>query len=169
MVVDIATSRRCALHQDVAVIEGDIMGKLPCKKSNTVEDRYIPMSKCSDRHLYIIKARNADIGVYIAEEKAFKISRYKFTSNFIDKEFHWDIEPMELLPPPFPKLMGTAKPLKKLNYLGDMDDEKLLPYLNEKIKLLYFDIKQLKGPLTNPIVLIDENRMKQLRMFSGGI
>ncbi len=34
--------------------------------------KYIPISECKDRHLYIIDAKDADIGVYLANEKAFK-------------------------------------------------------------------------------------------------
>lgn len=130
---------------------------------------YIPINKCNDGHLYIISARNADIGVYVEKEKGFRISRHKFKSNFIDLEYHWDIEPMELLPEPFPRLHGTVKPLKKLNYIGGMDDEKLLRYLNERIKLLYYDIMQIKKVLSAPIILVDSERMKRLRMFKGGM
>lgn len=128
------------------------------------------MEKCRDKHLYIISARNADIGVYITEEKGFKISRYKFKSNFIDIEYHWDIEPMEVLPDPFPKLQGTVKPLMKLNYLVALveDDERLLETLNNYMKNLYYDIKKLKKGITVPITLIDPYRMQQLRFFKGG-
>lgn len=137
----------------------------PDKKSSSEEDQYISIEDCKDRHLYIIKARNADIGVYIAEDKAFKISRYKFTSNFIDTEFHWDIEPMELLPEPFPKLKGTAKPLKKLEYFGDGEDDKMLERLNKRMKELLWDIKKLKNVISVPIEIISPERMKKLRMF----
>lgn len=133
-------------------------------------DQYISMDKCKDRHLYIISARNADIGVYIAEEKGFKISRYKFKSNFIDIEYHWDIEPIELLPDPFPKLKGTVKPLVKLNFLGAIveNDERLRETLNNYMKSLYYEIKKLKKVVTVPITLIGPYRMQQLRFFKGG-
>lgn len=131
--------------------------------------KYIPISECKDRHLYIIDARNADIGVYIASEKVFKISRYKGSENFIDVEYHWNIEPMEFLPPPFLKLKGTVKPLTKLNYIGAIadDDEKLQETLNNYMKELFYDIKQIKKVITVPITLIDSDRMKRLRSFRG--
>jgi len=119
---------------------------------------YIPMNKCKDGHLYIIDARNADIGVYIAKEKGFKISRFKFKSNFIFIEYHWDTgEPF-----------GTVKPLKKLNYIGHMSDEKLFSQLNDEMKRLFYDIKKLKGVITTPITLVDPDRMKRLKMLHGG-
>lgn len=122
------------------------------------KEAYIPMSKCKDGHLYIIKARNADIGVYVAEKKGFRISRFKFKSNFIDTEDHWDTgEPF-----------GTVKPLKKLNYIGGMSDEKLLPRLNEEMKRLMYEIKMLKGVIITPIVVIDPDRMKLLKILHGG-
>ena len=135
------------------------------KNSNTDRDQYIPIDGCKDRHLYIINARNADIGVYIAEEEAFKISRYKFTSNFIDKEYHWDIKPIPLLPPPFPELQGTVKPLKKLEYFGDGEDEVILERLNKRMKELWYELKRMKKQVTVPIEIISTERMKKLRMF----
>lgn len=132
------------------------------------QERYISMNKCKDGHLYIIEARNADIGVYVESEKAFRIRRNKFQLTFIDKEYHWDIEPMEVLPSPFPKLNGTVKPLKKLNYLGNMSDEKLLETLNDYMKTLYYDIKKLKGHIRSSYVIIDSDRFKKLRRFKGG-
>lgn len=133
-------------------------------------DQYISMDKCKDKHLYIISARNADIGVYIAEEKGFKISRYKFKSNFIDIEYHWDIEPIKVLPDPFPGLQGTVKPLVKLNYLGAIvdDHEKLLNTLNDYMKSLFYDIKKLKKVITVPITIVDSDRMRRLRILKGG-
>ena len=122
------------------------------------KDIYIPMNKCKDGHLYIIKARNADIGVYVADKKGFRISRFKFKDNFIYMEDHWDTgEPF-----------GTVKPLMKLHYIGNMPDEKLLPRLNSEMKQLFRKIKKLKGVITTPITLIDPDRMKRLKMFHGG-
>lgn len=122
------------------------------------KNRYIPMNKCNDGHLYIIKARNADLGVYIEKEKGFRLSRFKFQLNFIDIEYHWDTgEPH-----------GTVKPLKKLNFLGNMPDGKLLVRLNDYMKSMLYDIKSLKKSLTSSIVLIDPERMRQLRKLNGG-
>ena len=122
------------------------------------EKPYIPMSKCKDGHLYIIDARNADIGVYVAKDKWFRISRFKFKTNYIFTEDHWDTgEPH-----------GTVKPLKKLNYIGHPEDEKLRITLNNYMKTLYYDIVELKGYVTVPITIIDPERMKTLRFFKGG-
>jgi len=116
---------------------------------------YIPIEKCKDGHLYIIDARNADIGVYIAKEKGFRISRFKFKSNFIYIEYHWDTgEPF-----------GTVKPLKKLNYIGNISDERLLVRLNNEMKKLFYEIKRLKGIITTPITLIDSDNLKQLKII----
>lgn len=131
--------------------------------------KYIPISECKDRHLYIIDAKDADIGVYLANEKAFKISRHKDSENFIDVEYHWDIEPIELLPPPVLKLNGTVKPLTKLNYIGAIadDDERLRETINEYMKELLYDIKEIKKVITVPITLIESDRFRRLRSIRG--
>lgn len=118
-------------------------------------DRYILIDQCKDGFLYIIDARNADIGVYIAEKKAFKISRTKFRDNFIDYEDHWDTCEQH----------GTAKPLKEIEKIEPMDDEGLLIYLNKKRLSCIQDIKLLLDSIVEPTVLIDAERMKKLRMF----
>lgn len=121
------------------------------------EEAYIPMSKCKDGHLYIINARNADLGVYVEAQRYFRISRNKFQLTFIDTEDHWDTgEPH-----------GTVKPLKKLNYIGNMSDENLIFELNDYMKELYYSIKELKGFVTSSFVLIDSDTMKRLRAYSG--
>lgn len=125
------------------------------------------MSKCKDGHLYIIEARNADIGVYVAAEQGFRIRRNKFQLTYIDMEYHWDTDEHTMIND---KKMshGTAKPLRKLNYLGHMTDDKLLDKLNDYMKILYYDIIKLKGHLTSSFVLLDADRMRQLRLFKGG-
>lgn len=60
-----------------AAIQENGFKKKPDKKKNMDQDKYIPIDQCKDHHLYIIKARNADLGVYVAEEKGFWISRYQ--------------------------------------------------------------------------------------------
>lgn len=161
----VGIQQKNAQRNAVGIQESFSMKKL-YKKSDTEESSYIPIKDCIDRHLYIIKARNADIGIYLAEEKAFKISRFKFTSNFIDIEYHWDIEPVQLLSPPFPKLMGTVKPLKELGHFEDSDDIQMLNRLNKKMKEMLYDIKELKKEITTPIILIDSDRMKMLRILN---
>jgi hypothetical protein len=121
------------------------------------EGAYIPMNNCKDGHLYIINARNADLGVYIEAQHCFRLRRNKFKLTYIDTEDHWDTgEPH-----------GTVKPLKKLNYIGNMSDEKLMDKLNYYMKELYYSIKELKGFVVSSFVLIDSNTMKRLRAYNG--
>ena len=126
------------------------------------------MNKCKDGHLYIIEARNADIGVYVAAEQGFRIRRNKFQLTFIDMEYHWDTDEHTMISG-IKMSHGTAKPLRKLNYLGNMSDEKLLDRLNDYMKVLYYDIKKLKGYISSSFVLIGADRMRQFRLFKGGI
>ena len=80
------------------------------------------MDKCKDKYLYMIRARNAKLGVYVKSIQGFKISRNKFKANFIDIEDHWDTgEPH-----------GTASPYVEIGPVEDMTDEELLIYLNKK-------------------------------------
>lgn len=87
-------------------------------------DQYISMNDCKESFLYKIHARNAKLGIYCFENKSFKISRYKFNSNFIFEEFHWDTgEPF-----------GTVKPIEEIEEVPPMTDEELLIFLNNKNK-----------------------------------
>lgn len=52
---------------------------------------YIQLEDCIDGNLYIIDARNSNIGIFKKETGGFLISRTKFSSNFIFEEYHWDI------------------------------------------------------------------------------
>lgn len=63
---------------------------------------YLPMPVLLDRHAYTIFARNAYVGIWIAEVRGFLISRYKLSPDpYLFIEYHWDTgEPF-----------GTAKPL----------------------------------------------------------
>lgn len=130
--------------------------------------KYIPIDKCKDRHLYIISARNADIGVYLAEKKAFKISRFIYSNNLIDMEYHCDIDPTELVQSSSEEIHGTVKPLAKLKYIGATvdDEDKLKEVLNYYMKTLYYDIKEMKKVITIPIILIDSDRLKRLRAYN---
>jgi len=81
------------------------------------------MNECIDGNLYIICARNGRVGVYHEEDNSFIISRFKFSSNYLFPEYHWDTgEPY-----------GTAKPLKDLGKSEiAFDSTELLAYLNIK-------------------------------------
>lgn len=81
-------------------------------------NNYIKLEDCKDSYLYIIDARNADIGIFEKEKNHFIISRFKFKSNFIFHEDHWDTGA------PF----GTVKPIKELYYIDyqNLKDNELL-------------------------------------------
>jgi len=82
----------------------------------------IPMDQCKDGFLYVVDARNSKLGIYKEKNNAFTISRYKFGSNFLFDEFHWDTgEPY-----------GTVHPLKEIGVVPVMSDEEKLAYLNTK-------------------------------------
>jgi len=68
----------------------------------------IPIDQCIAGHLYIISARNASLGIcnpkgnlFDKEVMSFTISRYKFSSNYLFDEVHWDAD----------ERYGTACPL----------------------------------------------------------
>ncbi len=102
-------------------------------------------------------------------KKHSRVCRHKDSENFIDVEYHWDIEPLELLPPPVLKLRGTVKPLAKLNYIGAIadDDERLRETINEYMKELLYDIKEIKKVITVPITLIEADRFRRLRSINS--
>ncbi len=66
---------------------------------------YIKMQDLKDGYIYKIIARNTKYGVWIKEKNGFMISRWKFNSNYLFIEFHWD----------FDDLVGTAKPIKLID------------------------------------------------------
>lgn len=90
----------------------------------------IPVDQCIDGHLYIISARNASLGIckkarlfLESEVVSFTISRYKFKSNYLFDELHWDCDDH----------YGTACPLLDLGPVPEFADEKAtLDYLNAK-------------------------------------
>lgn len=86
----------------------------------------IPMSECKPGYLYVIRARNARIGIYnSSEEGSFTISRYKFQANYLFEEYHWDTGA------PF----GTAKPIRELcEAPAFQDDKEKLTWLNRMVE-----------------------------------
>lgn len=87
---------------------------------------YIPLEQCKDGYLYIINARNSKLGIFKKENSSFIISRFKFKSNYLFEEYHWDTgEPF-----------GTVKPLEllgpaTLSFLPEMNEEETLKFLNQ--------------------------------------
>jgi hypothetical protein len=71
-------------------------------KNITVEDEYLKIDDCIHGSLYKIDARNFSLGVYSKIKQGFVGIRYKFGSEYLSIEFHWDTGT------PY----GTAKPLE---------------------------------------------------------
>lgn len=88
---------------------------------------YIPLKECIDNHLYIIQARNSNLGIFNEHNSSFTISRFKFSLNYLFEELHWDTgEPY-----------GTVKPLKvlgptRLSFLPEMSEDEKLKFLNKR-------------------------------------
>jgi hypothetical protein len=114
-----------------AGIQENILTKRQCRK-NVLEDMpTIPMNACKDRYLYMIRARNAKLGIYYKSIQGFKISRHKFQLNFVDIEDHWDTGvPDSMWDMTSPR--GTAKPIVEIGPVDDLPDDELLIFLNKK-------------------------------------
>jgi len=106
--------------------------------------KYIPLKECRDSGLYIINARNSNLGIFNEKNSSFTISRFKFSSNYLYEEDHWDTgEPN-----------GTVKPLKalgltKLTFLPEMNEEEKLKFLNKRADQLKDEIKLLFSKVAN--------------------
>lgn len=98
---------------------------------------YLSISQLEDGMAYAIWARNAYVGVWLAKENGFLISRYKLNPEpFLFVELHWDLgEPY-----------GTAKPLRPLekcpftippsdDYYGGPASQALCNWLDDLEKL----------------------------------
>jgi hypothetical protein len=85
--------------------------------------KYIPISECKDGYLYIIKARNARIGIFEETTNSFIIRRIKGKDIYLSKELHWDMD----------ENFGTAKPFEEI--------EQAIKYDNDKETLEYLRIK----------------------------
>ena len=65
----------------------------------------IPLDKCIDRHIYRIRSRNLDFGVYREATNGFIGIREKFGDLYLFEEYHWDF--------------GTVRPLEDVGVLPD--------------------------------------------------
>ncbi len=96
---------------------------------------YLKIDELVNGHAYKIYARNAFVGIWLAEELGFIISRYKvgdYPDPFV--EYHWDTNDEVNFP------YGTAKPLaliepapftiKNAHELSEAEKNKLVDYLN---------------------------------------
>jgi len=105
------------------------------------KNNYIPLEQCKDGFLYIIDARNSRLGIFKKENNSFIISRFKFKSNFLYEEDHWDTgEPF-----------GTVKPLKllgptQMSFLPTMNQDEQLKFLNKMNDTYREDIERFFPP-----------------------
>jgi hypothetical protein len=94
---------------------------------------YLKLENLNNGYCYKIFARNAYVGVWKENQKAFMISRYKMGANpFLFDEYHWDTNDEKNFP------FGTVKPIEliekfpfelKENY-SDSEAQKILNYLD---------------------------------------
>ncbi len=90
-----------------------------------MKNEYLKIDDCIHGSLYKIDARNFSLGVYSKKEQGFIGIRYKFGSEFLALEFHFDTGA------PF----GTVKPLE---YIEECPhevsgvNEELFKWLKEK-------------------------------------
>jgi hypothetical protein len=82
---------------------------------------YLTLQECKHGYLYEIECRNLRIGVYNENTKSFYGIRTKFSSRFIDDEYHWD------LGSPY----GTCKPVKELEVCPIPFEGEIPPVLEE--------------------------------------
>ena len=94
----------------------------------------IPLENCKNGYLYVIFARHALLGLFVAKKRGFLISRFKFGYNYEFVEYHWDLgEPH-----------GTAKPYRELLKLEPMEDEQLfLAFMNKYYEEHYPEIRDI--------------------------
>ncbi len=99
-------------------------------KSNDMENDYLKIENCIQGGLYEIDARNFSLGVYNKKEQSFIGIRYKFGSEFLDVEFHWDTGVPH----------GTVKPLRHIEECPyearDTNNPELFDWLKERSKNL---------------------------------
>jgi hypothetical protein len=94
----------------------------------------IPLENCKDGYLYVIFARHALLGLYVAKRRGFLISRFKVGHNYEFVEYHWDIgEPH-----------GTAKAYRELFKPDPMEDEEaFLVFMNKYYEEHYAEIREI--------------------------
>lgn len=79
------------------------------------------------------------------------ISRFKFKSNFLFDEYHYDIGAIK----PDMECYGTVRPLKELYAVDEMDDVKKLKFLNDKLKELKEQIHEHFPDITANFDFVD--------------
>jgi hypothetical protein len=113
----------------------------PRDNPKVIEQKYLTVDELKPGWLYRIRARNASLGIWTPEFDGFHISRYKFGSNYLFVEIHWDLS----------ESFGTALPFEaiepapfKLELLKNWDTKRsvhrhVLKYLNRKARELLDD------------------------------
>lgn len=100
---------------------------------------YLRIDELKDNHSYKIYARNAYVGIWIKNEKAFMISRYTASHHpHLFYEYHWDTG----------QPLGTVKPLQLLEF-NPFQIKKIDDYSNnEKDDILnYLDKLEEDNPI----------------------
>ena len=108
------------------------------------------MEDLKNGYTYKILARNASYGIWREADKAFVISRFKFTMNYVFEEYHWDAS----------TAFGTAQPVEEKEK-SPFDSEEVI---NEPEVLVYLNNLTIKlGAVTGEYVmaLIKENQNGQ--------
>jgi hypothetical protein len=106
----------------------------PKKEEMPFNGNYIKIPDCKDGYLYIIRARNATVGIYKKSDIAFTINRLKFNDRFLFDEYHWDTLAFTFMGK---NVYGTAVPLKEIEKTPEFktDEEKMEYLLNKAIEL----------------------------------
>jgi len=101
-----------------------------------MKDKKGNIETLKDRHVYKIHARNAHYGIWIAENKSFLISRWKFGENYPFEEYHWDVgtsyemgEAIEKVP--FEVKIMPMKAWDGSEYMDWSPRKEILEYLNK--------------------------------------
>ena len=86
---------------------------------------YMKVDALKDGYAYQICGRKANVGIWVESRSTFVIPRSKFSTTYLFKEGHWDLD----------ESFGTAKPLKEiekapLNVTAyNRKDQEILKYL----------------------------------------
>lgn len=70
---------------------------------------FIPIERCVDRHVYELRGRNLERGVFDAERKCFVGIRQKFDQVFLDVEYY----------PEAGNIRGIARPVAEIGMIQD--------------------------------------------------
>ncbi|NOQ63987.1 MAG: hypothetical protein GQ582_05695 [Methyloprofundus sp.] len=95
---------------------------------------YLKIEELKNTYAYKICARNAYVGIWIAKDQSFIISRYKVGNHpYLFNEYHWDIDTEGHF------FTGTVKPLELVepcpfelkSEVSSTDEQVIIDYLNQ--------------------------------------